>query len=277
MPLTFTDVGHVFAEGSAAQVRALAGVSLEVAPGTLTLIVGRTGTGKSTLLRIAAGLLCPTEGDVLLDGVSLDAQVARGRVGLVFQDAESQLFADTIVDDVMFGPANLGLDAAEARDRALAAMRAVGLEPSEYAERSPFSLSGGEARRAAIAGVLAMRPDYVLADEPTAGLDARGRRAVRTVLTQAASRTGVVVVTHSPEEFLSAASNVVVLDGGGVSWSGSVEELLVEPRVLTDAGLALPDLLEAQVRYAERRGVRFTPTLDVERAAALMAGAGGAA
>ena len=174
MGLTVEGAGHVYGNGTAWAQRALGGVSLTVESGELVAVLGATGSGKSTLLRLMTGLLAPTEGRVLVDDEEACAALARGRVGLVFQRPEAQLFAETVVDDVAFGPRNLGASLADSRVAARAALRAVGLDPAVFGQRSPFTLSGGEARRVAVAGVLAMRPAYLLLDEPTAGLDAHG-------------------------------------------------------------------------------------------------------
>lgn len=250
-------------------------VSLEVAAGELVLVLGTTGSGKSTLLRLAAGLLEPRSGSASIDGEPLTPAAARGRVGLVFQNPESQLFADSLLDDVMFGPKNLGLSPDDARRRSTEALVQVGLDPDRFAERSPFSLSGGEARRAAFAGVLAMHPVYLLADEPTAGLDARGRTAIRELLRTARSTAGVVVVTHTAEEFLGEADRVVLLASGAMVWSGTADDLIRDPQPLIDAGLVPPLVLEVQ-RQAEACGVRVAErTLEPSVAAHRLAAAAG--
>jgi len=275
MPLALSEVGYTYAAGTTFATPALSRVSLEVSTGELVLVLGATGSGKSTLLRVAAGLLEPHEGDALIDSTPLSRQAARGAVGLVFQDAESQLFADTLLDDVAFGPRNLGLSAEDAAVRAREALVAVGLDPAVFAERSPFSLSGGEARRAAIAGVLAMRPRYLLADEPTAGLDAAGRAALCRLLIDAREYAGVVVVSHTAEEFLGRADRVLILSEGASVWYGGAGELISEPSALAEAGLVAPALLEAQLE-ARGRGLDIGPmTLDVEIAAQRLAAAGG--
>ncbi len=275
MGLILTDIGYAYGAGTTFEQVALRSVSLSVEPGELVLVVGSTGSGKSTLMRVASGLLEPASGAAEIDGQPLDRHSARGRVGLVFQDAESQLFAETVADDVAFGPRNLGVPADEVPLRVNEALEAVGLDPAEYGSRSTFQLSGGEARRAAIAGVLAMRPRYLLADEPTAGLDARGRAAIRDVVASARSATGVVVVTHSAEEFLGAADKVLVLDGGGAVWSGTATGLVSDPSPLEVAGLRAPDVLAIQVA-ARARGLDVGEfTLDTELAAQRLASAGG--
>ncbi|MEI7813269.1 MAG: ATP-binding cassette domain-containing protein [Coriobacteriia bacterium] len=271
MSLTLEGIGYTYAAGTGYSQRALESVSLCVAPGEIVLVLGATGSGKSTLLRIAAGLLDGAEGSATIDGEPLTRKTARGRVGMVFQDAESQLFAETVAADVAFGPRNMGRSEAEADAAASEALVSVGLPPAEYGERSPFSLSGGEARRAAIAGVLAFAPRYLLLDEPTAGLDALGRRAVSAIVSEARGHAGIVVVSHSAEEFLGVADRVLVLASGRAVYDGPAADIIAEPAPFADAGLLAPDVLRVQM-LARARGHdvgRFT--LDPARAAASLA------
>jgi energy-coupling factor transport system ATP-binding protein len=256
--LSVDNASYEYDTGGRVRVPALAGVSLSVEPGNLVLVVGETGSGKSTLLRIAAGLLALSSGCVTLDGEPLSRRAARGTIGLVFQDAESQLFAESVLKDAAFGPTNLGLSAADARDRASEALGRVGLDVDVYGARSPFHLSGGEARRAAIAGVLAMRPRYLLFDEPTAGLDARGRRAVRDIVSGERSRAGVVVVSHSAEEFFDDANEIVMLSAGRVVFRGEPRNLLDDPEAFAHAGLVAPDTLRL-IEIGRSRGVSLKP------------------
>jgi len=275
VPLTLTDISYTYSADTGYADPALRGVDFDVAPGELVLILGATGSGKSTLLRIAAGLLGAQSGSALIDGAVLERSTARGAVGLVFQDAESQLFADTLLEDVAFGPKNLGADLAQAHIAARDALAAVGLDPASFSQRSPFTLSGGEARRAAIAGVLAMKPRYLLTDEPTAGLDAGGRRILRDLLLDARADAGVVVVSHTAEEFLGEADRVLILDGGETHWYGKASELVADPSVLVAAGLAAPDVLEAQ-RLAKLAGIDAGAfAVDPVIAADRLANAGG--
>jgi energy-coupling factor transport system ATP-binding protein len=275
--LTLDCIGYTYAAGTGYSQRALEAVSLAVSPGELVLVLGATGSGKSTLLRIAAGLLDGAEGTAAVDGKTLSRRTARGRIGLVFQDAESQLFAETVAADVAFGPSNMGATEDAARSAACDALVRVGLPPAEYAERSPFSLSGGEARRAAIAGVLAFDPLYLLLDEPTAGLDARGRRAVGAIVDEARSRSGVVVVSHSAEEFLASADRVLVLAGGRAVYDGPAADLVADPTPFASAGLLAPDVLRVQM-LARDQGLDVGAfTLDPVLAAAAFAKALGGA
>jgi len=195
-------------------VRALQDATLALEPGEFILVRGVTGSGKSTLLNLMAGFLTPSEGTATIDSQPLTLKTARGQVGFIFQDSEAQLFAETVLEDVAFGPRNFGASDEEARERAIEALQAVGLDPETFGARSPFQLSGGQARRAAIAGVLALRPRYLLADEPTSALDAAGRNAVRQLLAQATAHAGVLVVTHSPAQFAEIATSVYEIDAG---------------------------------------------------------------
>jgi len=275
MSLSLSDIGYTYAPDTGFATCALSGVSVEVAVGELVLVLGSTGSGKSTLLRVAAGLLEPREGGARIDGEPLNRASARGEVGLVFQDAEAQLFADNLLDDVAFGPRNLGLTGEEAAARAREALLTVGLDPEVFGGRSPFALSGGEARRAAIAGVLAMQPRYLLADEPTAGLDANGRAAMRAIVADVRKHAGVMLVSHSAEEFLGEADRVLVLFEGGSAWYGDASSLVVDPAPLEAAGLAAPAVLAVQ-RSARLSGIDPGPfTLDPRLAADNLATAGG--
>lgn len=256
MGLSAQALGYTYAHGTRFAAEALAGVNLAVEPGELTLVVGATGSGKSTLLRLLAGLLQPTAGAVTVDGLAPGSAEARGRVAIVFQNPEAQFFAESVLDDVAFGPRNLGV-----RDPltvAADALAAVGLDPARFGPRSPFTLSGGEARRVAIAGALAMGARYLLLDEPTAGLDARGRRDVRAVLERERARSGVVVVTHDPDEFVPIATSVLVLESGQPAFWGSVETLLTVPGAGGAIASAVPEIVRVQ-QLAIERGMPPSP------------------
>ncbi|MCX2817952.1 ATP-binding cassette domain-containing protein [Haladaptatus sp. F3-133] len=206
--------------------RALDGVSLEIDSGGFVLLLGRNGSGKTTLLRHMNALLTPDEGSVLVDGVPTDedGEGARRKVGMVFQDAGSQIVAETVKDDVAFGPENLGLETDEIRERVDEAVSAVGA--TALLDRSPYELSGGELRRVALAGVLAMRPDVLALDEPLADLDYEGEKAVveRVVGANQDGKT-VVVATHDAEPFVDLAERAVVLEDGSVAEDGTPDEL----------------------------------------------------
>lgn len=273
MNLSLTGVDFTYGAGTAFATRALSDVDITFSPGEVVLVLGATGSGKSTLLRIAAGLLVPDAGSVTLDGRAVRGPLAvvRPGVGIVFQSPEMQLFAESVAADVAFGPRNQGLSEKDAIVEARRALDAVGLDPEEFGPRSPFSLSGGEARRAAIAGVLAMAPGYLMLDEPTAGLDPSGRESVRDIVTAARESAGVVVVTHDAEEFLGHADRVVLLSEGRIIFDGRTEVLVQNPDRFTEAGLRAPEVLRAQM-LAQDAGValpRFA--LDPTEVASLLA------
>jgi len=270
--LTLRDIDFTHSPGTPFATRALTGVSVDVSAGELVLVVGATGSGKSTLLRIAAGLLAPDSGSAELDGITLTAGTARGRVGLAFQNPEQQLFADTVLDDVAFGPRNLGLSHDDALVRAEDALAAVGIDVAEFGERSPFTLSGGEARRVALAGVLAMQPACVLLDEPSAGLDARGRDALLVLLARVRAEAGVIVVSHDAEDLLRIADRVLVLAEGRPVFYGSADALVADPSPFERASLLAPEVLRVQ-QFARARGIDTGPfTLaEDELAARLLA------
>jgi len=240
-------VSYSYAAHTAFTTPALRDVSVRVEVGEVVLVVGATGSGKSTLLRLLAGLLEPATGTVSVDGQPASAQAG---IGLVFQNPEMQFFAETVATDVAFGPRNLGLpEPAAVADRAL---RSVGLDPAAFGDRSPFTLSGGESRRVAIAGVLAMEPRYVLLDEPTAGLDRRGREAVLGALGTVRERSGVLVVTHDPEQFLALADRIVVLDAGAVAFAGSVRAFMEHLGAEGADGLRPPEFVRVSLLLRTR-------------------------
>ncbi len=276
MALILTGIRCEYAAGTSLASVALSGVSLTLEQGDLVLLVGSTGAGKTTLLRAAAGLLPVTQGSAEVDGRPASGRGSeRGAVGLVFQRPESQFFSITVEEDCAFGPRNLGRAPDEALRDARAALWAVGLDPEEFGPREPWSLSGGEARRAAIAGVLAMRPRYLLLDEPTAGLDASGKKAVCAAIEAARADAGVLVVTHDAETFLARADRVLALRGGRPVFEGDVRQLLEALPRLADAGDVDPPEVPRSLMLA-RAGGRAPAgalTLDVEAAADLLAGA----
>ena len=263
MALVADELSYTYGAGTSYAACALSQVSLTLAPGELLLVVGATGSGKSTLLRLLSGLLEPGEGSVLIDG---EAPGKPGRVGIVFQNPETQFFAETVLEDVSFGPRNLHF--ADATSAATDALASVGMPAEVFGGRSPFTLSGGEARRVAVAGVLAMRPGYLLLDEPTAGLDKSGREAVLGAIQAVREHAGVLVVTHDPEQFLPVADRVLALASGASVFAGDVPELLREPASYEGAGLVLPDIVRVQLLARSRGADMPHIALDQSGAAA---------
>ena len=246
MSILIEQLTYAYMAGSAEAVTALADVSLTIGEGEFLGVIGHTGSGKSTFMQLLNGLLLPTGGSVVVDGFDTrdkkQCRSARALVGLVFQYPEYQLFEETVVRDVAFGPKNLGLSEEEARARALEALTLVGLDPARFAEKSPFDLSGGEKRRAALAGILAMRPKYLALDEPMAGLDPRGRRQVLALLQQLRQETGctIIMVSHSMDDVARYAERIAVLDHGRLAMLGTPAAVFSEMETLRDMGLSVP-------------------------------------
>ncbi|ADU52343.1 cobalt ABC transporter, ATPase subunit [Thermaerobacter marianensis DSM 12885] len=241
---------HVYGSAGFAPRAALRGVDLAIGDGERVAIMGPTGSGKSTLVQHFNGLLRPTRGRVEVDGMDLWAPgrdrdhrlaEARRRVGLVFQFPEQQLFADTVWDDVAFAPRNLGLDEDEVAARVERAMALVGLDP-DLGRRSPFSLSGGQMRRVAIAGVLAMMPRMLVLDEPTAGLDPRGRESLVELLLRLHREAGiaVVLVSHDVDEVAAVAERVVLMRDGRIAADGPAADVLTDAALLARCRLNPP-------------------------------------
>ena len=227
MPLNLQNVTFTYMKGTPFEKTALHDVSLQIEKGEFVAVIGHTGSGKSTLVQHLSGLLHPDKGSVTVDGVNLNAKnaaakKARNSVGMVFQYPEHQIFAETVYEDIAFGPRNKGLGPYEV-DRAVRdAMAFVGLDFDSFAKRSPFRLSGGQMRRVAIAGVIAMEPDYLILDEPSAGLDPRSRDAVFKEVMALYKKRGiaVILVTHNMEEAARYASRLLVISGGQVILDG---------------------------------------------------------
>jgi len=267
MRLELRDIRHVYAAGTPFEVEALSGVSLTVEPAEVLGIVGGTGSGKSTLVQHMNLLLVPASGELLVDGVdatTLRKSELRRRVGLVFQFPESALFAPTVEEDVAFAPRRLGLGAEEVRERVRDSLRALGI--GELAARSPFTLSGGEKRRAAIAGVLAMGPEVLVLDEPTAGLDPASREGLLTLI-RSLRQAGisVVLVSHDLDEVAEVADRVCALHEGRVRAVGTPAEVFYGDLALAPATVKVASLLRAS-RPGIGAPVGFEETLAAFRA-----------
>lgn len=223
MSIILQDISYTYMQGTPYERTALQAVNLTIQAGEFVGIIGHTGSGKSTLVQHLNGLLAPTTGQVIVNGVNLhgkgpEVKNARRKVGMVFQYPEHQLFEETIYEDIAFGPKNLGLDEQEIDRRVRLGMEFVGLDFTTYAKRSPFRLSGGQMRRVAIAGVIALQPDYLVLDEPSAGLDPRGRDEIFSQIINLHKTTGitVVLVSHNMEDIARMASRLIVMCGGQV-------------------------------------------------------------
>lgn len=260
MPIQIQQLDHTYLPGSQLAYPALSGISLTIQDGEFLGIIGHTGSGKSTLIQHLNGLLLPTSGSVLVDGLDtrekkLRKQI-RSLVGMVFQYPEYQLFEETVARDVAFGPKNMGMPEAEIETHVTEALRLVGLNPGEFAEKSPFELSGGEKRRAALAGILAMRPKYLVLDEPMAGLDPRGRHEILALIESLRRDfgTGIVMVSHSMDDVAMFADRIAVLDKGSLFMVDTPEAVFSHSAELLNMGLNLPQATQL-VRALRERGV----------------------
>ena len=246
MPIVVEHLTHTYQSGSVNAFTALKDISLTVNDGEFVGIIGHTGSGKSTLIQQLNGLMQPTSGGVTVDGFDMNdkKQRARGRalVGMVFQYPDHQLFDETVYKDISFGPRNLKLDEEEIDRRVREAMDLVGLDFEEFAEKSPFELSGGEKRRTALAGIISMYPKYLVLDEPMAGLDPAGRKAVLSMIDGFRRRLGcaVVMVSHSMDDIAKAADMVYVLKNGEIFESGVPSEIFCDADELNEMGLEPP-------------------------------------
>jgi len=258
--LSIRDVTYHHSKGTSYEICALDHVSLDIEAGRVTGIIGHTGSGKSTLVEMLNGILRPESGQVLLDGQDIwekpkSIRDVRFRVGLVMQYPEYQLFEETVRKDIAFGPRNMGLGEEEIAERVAEAAAFVGLE-KELLDASPFDLSGGQKRRAAIAGVVAMRPEVLVLDEPAAGLDPQGRDAIFSNIVSYRQRTDntVVIVSHSMEDMAKYCDDLIVLAGGKVVMAGTKEEVFSRADELTGVGLDIPQLTKMMV-YLKQHGL----------------------
>lgn len=250
MPIVVEKLNHVYMTGSALAFNAVEDVSLTVNEGEFLCVIGHTGSGKSTLVQHFNGLMQPSSGRVVVDGADMcDKKMRRlGRqlVGMVFQYPEYQLFEETVFKDIAFGPKNMGLSADEISLRVADAMRFVGLDFDKFAEKSPFDLSGGEKRRAALAGIIAMHPKYLVLDEPMAGLDPSGRRSVLDMLVrlQKENGTGIVMVSHSMDDIARVADRVAVMNKGRLVMCGTPKNIFNRSDELVKMGLDVPQAVK---------------------------------
>ena len=248
MILQTEELRYVYSENTPFEKTAVDNVSISIEENDFIGLIGHTGSGKSTLVQHLNGLLKPTSGKIYFDGQNIsdkdfDIKALRFKVGLVFQYPEYQLFDETVEKDISFGPRNMGLDEAQIKERVIDAANAVGLKP-ELLSRSPFDLSGGEKRRAAIAGVIAMQPKVLILDEPTAGLDPLGRNTILDMLSKyrREHNTTVVLVSHSMEDVARVADKAIVMDHGKVAIYDTVEKVFSNAERLEKIGLNVPEI-----------------------------------
>ncbi|MEQ6377179.1 energy-coupling factor transporter ATPase [Bacillaceae bacterium S4-13-58] len=276
MQITFTGVTADYVIGPIRTPRVLDSIDLVLPPNSFTAVIGHTGSGKSSLLKVMNGLLIPCEGEVKVGNLIINQQKdkkalknVRKKVGMVFQFPESQLFAETVEKDICFGPMNFGKSMDEARKIAYDVIKLVGLEP-DILSKSPFSLSGGQKRRVAIAGVLAMEPDVLVLDEPGAGLDPKGKKEIMGLLTfwHKERNLTTVLVTHDMDDVARYANDVLVMDHGKVVMHGPVREIFREVEKLKQWNVDVPNARKLQLSIEEEMGVRFSKTcLTVEELA----------
>jgi len=246
MSLLVNHVNYIYNEGTALETRAVNDVSLSISDGEFIGIIGHTGCGKSTLVQMLNGILKPTSGGVYYKGKDIsdndfDLKILRSKVGLVFQYPEHQLFEEDVFTDVCFGPSNLGLEKKEIELRAYEALKAVNL-PDDCFYASPFELSGGEKRKAAIAGVLAMKPEILVLDEPTAGLDPAGREEILELIKglRDKSNISIVLVSHSMEDVAAYADRIIVIDKGSIVFDDTPINVFSQYETLESLGLSVP-------------------------------------
>ena len=278
------DLTHVYGIGTPFEHCAIDRVNFRVERGEFLGIIGHTGSGKSTLIQHLNGLLKPTSGQVLIDGEDLYQskeflRKTRFRVGLVFQYPEYQLFEETVYKDISFGPKNMGLDAKEVDRRVREAAGFVGI-PEDALQKSPFELSGGQKRRVAIAGVIAMEPEVLILDEPTAGLDPRGSREILANIRdfQKANGAAIVMVSHSMEEVAKHTDRIVVINDSHIAMDGTPREVFTHADALLSMGLDVPQITRLFLRLREMGLPVDASVYTVEQARdQLLAGKGGGA
>ena len=273
MGIKLENVSYLYEQGTAMETAALQDVTLEIPDDQFIGLIGHTGSGKSTLVQLLNGLLRPTAGRVLYNGEDIhengyDKRVLRAAVGLVFQYPEHQLFEVDVLSDVMYGPGNLGLDEETCKKRAKEALANVGME-EEYYKTSPFDLSGGQKRRAAIAGVLAMHPRVLILDEPTAGLDPRGRDEILGLISEMKKKLGmtIILVSHSMDDVARYVERIVVMGHGRKVFDDTPKNVFRHYRELEELGLSAPQITYIMNELREAGIDVRTDALTVEDAA----------
>lgn len=273
MSIVVRNLTHVYMPRTPFESVALKDVNWEIADGEFWGLIGHTGSGKSTLIQHLNGLLKPTSGEIIVDGVNLHSKGVnikniRQKVGLVFQYPEHQLFEETVEKDVAFGPRNMNLSEEQVEKRVREALELVGLNYGEVKDKSPFELSGGQMRRVAIAGVLAMNPEVLILDEPTAGLDPRGRDEIldEIVTLRKKRNITVILVSHSMEDIAKLVDKIAVMHRGKMIKSGPPREIFGDYKGLTAMGLGIPQITELMLRLREKGKAVAGDILTVEEA-----------
>ena len=264
MSIKIENLTHIYMPKSPFEKVALDNVSLNIANGEFVALIGHTGSGKSTLIQHFNGLLEATSGKIIVDGVDITDKKAkltniRKKVGLVFQYPEYQLFEETIAKDIEFGPRNLGLPEEEIQSRVISSMEMVGLDYETYKDKSPFDLSGGQKRRVAIAGVIAMQPTTLILDEPTAGLDPKGRDDILAQISKLHKdyNMTIIIVSHSMEDVAKIAQRIIVMNDGKVALQGTPAEVFKEVETLEKIGLGVPQVTYL-VRELRKKGFNIS-------------------
>ncbi len=273
MKINIENVSYIYNEGTPFEKKALNNINIEIGEGEFIGLIGHTGSGKSTFVQHLNGLIRPTKGKIYIDDLDitqpkLNLKEVRQKVGLVFQYPEYQLFEESIYKDIAFGPENLGLNEEEVKLRVEKAMDLVGLDYETMKDRSPFELSGGQKRRVAIAGVLAMRPRVLVLDEPTAGLDPHGRDEILEQIERLYKEgdISIILVSHSMEDIAKLASRVVVFSKGEIKFDGKTREVFRHSKELEELNLGVPQITKfMQVLRAQGKDVR-DDVLTVEEA-----------
>ena len=248
-------IEYIYNKGMPFETYALRDVNLEIPDGSITAVIGHTGSGKSTLIQMFNALIRPDSGRIIIDGVDItekgaDLKEIRRKVGLVFQYPEHQLFEETVYKDIAFGPKNMGLSEEEIDLHVRRAMELTGID-EQYSDYSPFELSGGQKRRAAIAGVLAMEPEVLILDEPAAGLDPKGRAEMLDTIKALHEKNPkmiIIFVSHSMEDVAETADNVIVMNSGRIEMSGSVREIFSHSERLIEIGLDVPQITHLMLK-----------------------------
>lgn len=273
MIIKIDNLNYIYSENTPFEKTALNNINLEIEEGEFIGLIGHTGSGKSTLVQHLNGLIRVQSGKIYIDGFDISKKETklkkiRQKVGLVFQYPEYQLFEETIYKDIAFGPKNLGLDEDEIKTRVVEAMEIVGLDYESLKDRSPFELSGGQKRRVAIAGVVAMKPKVLVLDEPTAGLDPHGRDEILSEIFDLFKKGGitVVLVSHNMEDIAKIVSRILVMDKGKIVMDGLPRDIFKRRQELEDIGLGIPQITKFMQEYKARGHDIKTDILTVEEA-----------